>query len=209
MIDFGNVLAVLAAFTIVTISPGPANLAVAVTAMSHGRRTSYFMAFGLAVGLSVWGIVAAMGLGAILATSEKALYVLKIGGAAYLFWLAFLSARQITVNEYNTDDAEQHRKSSNWFLRGLILNLSNPKAVFAWLAALSLGAVPEASFSSVMVSTGLCMGIGLLNYYIWATVFSFDVTMGYYRQFKRRVDGLTTALFSIAAFGLLRSAFAK
>ena len=47
MIDFGNLFAVLAVFTIATISRGLANLAVAATAVSHGRGTSYFMAFGL------------------------------------------------------------------------------------------------------------------------------------------------------------------
>ncbi|MEO0498179.1 MAG: LysE family translocator, partial [Pseudomonadota bacterium] len=60
--DFAGLAAIVAAFAIVTASPGPAILALATCAMSRGRITAIKFALGLASGLSLWGIIAATGI---------------------------------------------------------------------------------------------------------------------------------------------------
>jgi len=82
VIDFTNLAAVGLAFVVVAASPGPANLAAATVALTHGRKTGLIFAIGLTLGLSFWGILAAMGMGAVLQGSATVLFVLKLLGGA-------------------------------------------------------------------------------------------------------------------------------
>ena len=207
MIEPVQLAAIAAAFAVVTVSPGPANLAVATTAMARGRRPSMALALGLSLGLSAWGVAAALGLGALLAASTAALTILKLAGAAYLAWLALSSARAAMAPEAGS--ANGPRAEGRWLLRGLVLNLSNPKAVFAWLAALSMGLSSDAGPGAVAAATALCMAIGLLNYVAWALTFSLGGAMRAYRRLRRWIEGAAAALFAAASGGLLRSALAR
>lgn len=192
--------AVLAAFTIVTVSPGPANLAVCVAAMAHGAGPALRMAAGLALGLALWGVVAASGMGAILAASEAALTLLRLIGGAYLLWLAWRSAQAALTP--SSDAAPQ--KSAAGFRTGLMLNLTNPKAAFAWMAALALGLTDGGSAGGLIVAVALCALIGLANYLGWALVMSRGTLRRFYQRARRSIDGVAAALFGIAGAELLR-----
>ena len=128
-----DLAAIVLAFAVVTVSPGPANLAVATIAMARGRRRALSFGYGLSIGLAAWGLVAATGLGAILQQSADALFILKIGGGIYLLWLAWQSARSAATP---LPPQDQHSSETGGFWQGLLLNLSNPKAAVAWMAAL-------------------------------------------------------------------------
>ncbi len=206
MIDLTSLAAIAAAFFVVTASPGPANLGCASVAMARGRSAGLRFGLGLALGLALWGVLAATGMGAVLQASERALIVLKLVGAAYLFWLAFNTARSATrPGPISATDAGQGR----WFMRGLILNLSNPKAVFAWMAALAVGLDPSDGIAAVTLATVICAVIGVANYLVWALVFSLGGVMGAYARMRRGIDGVVAALFGIAGFGLIRSALSR
>jgi len=206
VIDFTNLAAVGLAFVVVAASPGPANLAAATVALTHGRKTGLIFAIGLTLGLSFWGILAAMGMGAVLQGSATVLFVLKLLGGAYLLWLAFQTGR--AALQYDMPKAPDI-PPGRWFLRGVLLNLSNPKAVFAWMAALSVGMNTSDGSSAVIVATAMCALIGLFNATGWVLLFSQPHMMRGYRQVRRKVDGVVAGLFALAGFGLIRSAFSR
>lgn len=82
-------------------------------------------ALGIDLGCFIWGAVVAFGLGALLEVSELAYTLLKWCGAGYLCWLGIqllLRPRQ----QFNTHPAESD-STSNWFLRGMLGNVLNPK----------------------------------------------------------------------------------
>lgn len=206
MIDAGNLAAIAAAFVVVASSPGPANLATASVALTHGQRTALIFAAGLSTGLAFWGVLAAFGLGAVLQTSLTALMLLKIAGGLYLLWLAWQTGRAaMRTDVLRAPDIPPGR----WFLRGVLLNLSNPKAVFAWMAALSVGMGPEQGNGAVVVATLMCGGIGVLNATGWALLFSRPRMMAGYRRVRRWIDGIVAGLFALAGLGLIRSALAR
>lgn len=208
MTDLAALAAIGGAFVIVASSPGPANLAAATVAMSQGRRPGMIFALGLSAGLWVWGILAATGLGAVLQTSAPALVAMKIAGGLYLLWLALQSARS-AARPAATIATPPAISGGRWFLRGLVLNLSNPKAVFAWMAALTVGLDRQDDLSTIAAATGLCGLIGLVNAtgHVW--VFSFPGVMASYRQARRWIDGTAAVLFAGAGLGLLRSAASR
>lgn len=203
---FDGFMPILLAFAIVTISPGPANIAVAAVSMRSGRQNGLLFGAGLALGLGFWGLVAATGLGVVLQASEYALIVMKLLGGFYLLWLAYQSAASAT-----SPDTISFRQQDNgqWFLCGLLLNLSNPKAVVAWMAALSMGLGENIGSGQVWLASALCMILGLVNYFCHALVFSVPGVMDGYRRFRRWIDGCVAGLFAIAGFSLLRSAFSR
>jgi homoserine/homoserine lactone efflux protein len=125
-------LGFLAAAIVIAVSPGPG----AVTSMSAGLRYGYWVALRAILGLQAAPIIqltiVAAGLGALLATSAWAFDLVKFSGAAYLIWLGVQKWRSSTqIGEMNQIPVAPR----SLFLQGLLVNLSNPKAIL-FVAAL-------------------------------------------------------------------------
>lgn len=206
LIDIESIAAILLAFFVVTVSPGPANIAVATVSMRSGRRNGLLFGAGLSFGLAFWGLIAATGMGALLQGAASALTALKLLGGVYLLWLAFQSGRSAFEKP---DLSAQTIYRGRWFVRGLLFNLANPKAVVAWMAALSMGLNSDANTLVVVVATLICMALGFLNYAGHAMAFSLPGFMAGYKRLHRWIDGAVAGLFAIAGIGLIRSAFSR
>ncbi|MGB3555737.1 MAG: LysE family transporter [Jannaschia sp.] len=191
-------IAILAAFALVTYAPGPANLAVSLVALGQGMRAALHMALGLALGLAVWGVAAALGLGAMLAASETAMTALRLLGGAYLLWLCWSGLRGVRA------PVEAPVTVRRPFRAGLLLNLSNPKAVLAWLAALSMGLDASAGGVMLFVATLACALIGLSNYLFWALLMSRGGPRRLYASARRGIETGAAALFGFAGVELIR-----
>ncbi len=206
MIDISQLASMSLTFFIVAVSPGPATLSNAVVAMHQGRKVALIHGAGLACGLAFWGVIAASGMGVVLQGSVYLLSLLKIAGGLYLLWLALLAGKSAWRPRKATPVSPS---STHWFLQGLLLNLSNPKAVLAWVAALSLGLDADAGVKALVIATLLCMAAGVLVYVLYACLFSFAGVMQLYKRFSRWVDGSIAAFFTVAGLGLVRSSFVE
>jgi len=187
------VLTSMFAFAIAAGAPGPATLAVAGVSMAQGRRAGLAIAMGLSVGLAFWGVLVALGLSYLLAQFAAALFALKLVGAGYLFYLAYKSYR---AARDGVSIMATPTPSRGMFRRGLLLNLLNPKAALAWVAALALG-------SGALISAVMCAVVGLLLYVLYATVFSLAPVMAAYRRAARAIEGVFAAVFALAGLKLL------
>lgn len=138
-----DVTTALAAFSLaallLTLTPGLDTALVLRTAAVEGGRQAMLAGSGISAGVLVWGLLAALGLGAVLAVSETAFLILQIAGAGYLaylgstlLWRAF--ARQGLV----LDTAPARQRPGSWFARGLLTNLLNPK-----VGAFYVGFLPQ------------------------------------------------------------------
>lgn len=204
--DVASLLTVGTAFFVVAASPGPATLATATVSMSAGRQNGLIFGAGLSVGLAFWGLIAATGMGALLQASSFTLMTLKILGGAYLLWLAYLSTRSACRKK---TEISKVISNGNWFRRGLFLNLSNPKAVLAWMATLSLGISDSNGVWHVILATSLCVVLGFLIYSGYVLVFSTSGAMNVYARLRRWVDGVVAGLFAMSGLSLIRSAMQK
>lgn len=131
--SFSLWLAFVAAAVVIAITPGPGSVLVLATGLRYRYTFVARALLGLEVALLVHLGIVALGLGALLATSSTAFLVMKIIGAAYLVWLGIQKWRA-TVEPVDTD---QVRVATNGklFRQGLLVNLTNPKAVI-FIAAL-------------------------------------------------------------------------
>ena len=119
---FGFLLAAI----LIAVTPGPG----AVLSMSVGVRHGYFSAlkaiFGLQAAILTHLVIVALGLGAILAASDTAFAVTKLVGAAYLVWLGVQKWREPAAPDPETLVT---LRPENLFAQGLLVNLTNPKAI--------------------------------------------------------------------------------
>lgn len=204
MINIASLIIISSTFFVITASPGPATLALASTSMSSGRIVGLKFCAGLTIGLAFWGAIAATGLGSALQASNQALSFLKFLGGIYLFWLAWCSARSALINKSNKISTVDIRKS---FSLGVILNLSNPQAVFAWMATLALGASDSTGTTQVIVATLVCIVLSFVVYAFYALVFSTPKVMNWYNNTKKWIDIIVAVLFTVASIALIKSAF--
>ncbi|TVV45902.1 LysE family translocator [Thalassolituus sp. C2-1] len=198
------------AFFVIAVSPGPANISNATIAMSLGRKISLIYGAGLSVGLVFWGLVAASGFGVILQSSVYLLMTLKVFGGLYLLWLAFLSAKAAVNPDSQSVQAESSSTSyAGWFVKGVVLNVSNPKTVVAWMAALSVGLGANDSTAFLMSGVLVCIGVGFATNALYSIIFSFNGVMAWYQHASRWINGAVSGLFAVAGAGLIRSAFSR
>ncbi|MBG0753507.1 MULTISPECIES: LysE family translocator [Pectobacterium] len=121
-----SLIAFTFAATILTLTPGLDTALILRTATVEGSKKAFHAAFGIQVGCLIWGAMVAFGLGTLIAASELAYNILKWCGAAYLCWLGLqmLLKPRTELVMATSQDAPKHQ---NWFLRGMLGNVLNPK----------------------------------------------------------------------------------
>jgi threonine/homoserine/homoserine lactone efflux protein len=133
-ISFGTLLAFAATCLVIELAPGPNMGYLAVLSASKGRRAGFAATLGIALGLLIVGLAAALGLTAIIANSRWVYEALRWGGVFYLLWLAWEGWRGQEKKPPGNADPTAH--DSRFFMRGLVTNLINPKAGIFYVAVL-------------------------------------------------------------------------
>ncbi len=193
-------------YFLATASPGPSNLSIMSIAMHTGRGSAITFAAGVLSGSLVWALLAALGLSAALTRYSNLVFAIKIMGGLYLLWLAFRSARSAwTPQLSHAPTASRGESSLQLYLRGLGLHLTNPKAILAWVAIVSLALPPGAgTFHALWIVAG-CMGIGALVFGGYAVLFSTPLARQVYRAARRWLEGALAVVFAVAGIKLLLS----
>jgi threonine/homoserine/homoserine lactone efflux protein len=150
---------------VVALAPGPDNLFVLAQSATHGAKAGFSVICGLCTGICVQTALLIVGVSALIAASPVAFFVLQCCGAAYLLYLAYKSFQvRAGVVKLDAGSDECHSGASpegdaieppsfrRLYLRGIIMNLTNPKAV---LFALSF--IPPAVDMSRDMSPSLQM----------------------------------------------------
>lgn len=120
-----NLIAFTFAATLLTLTPGLDTALILRTATVEGKRQALRAALGINAGCFLWGAAVAFGLGALIAVSELAFDILKYCGAAYLAWLGLNMLLRPRTSLSSVEGAQ--KKVPNWFFKGLMGNVLNPK----------------------------------------------------------------------------------
>lgn len=154
-----SLLAFTLAATLLTLTPGLDTALILRTSVAEGGKKAVHAALGIDVGCFVWGALVAFGLGALLAVSEMAYTVLKWCGAAYLCWLGIQLL--LRPRHHFTLQADRSVRGSNWFLRGMLGNVLNPKMGVFYVSFLPqfipVGHSPLV-WTFLLVSIHVCLG---------------------------------------------------
>lgn len=201
-----NLLIVYTAYVVAAGSPGPSNMAIMNTAMRHGRRAALTLAAGVVTMSTAWGLIAATGVSTLLATYADALTILKIGGGLYLLWLAVRAARSAATPD-GPSVVRETTAPGGWSLyrRGVLMHLGNPKAVFAWIAIMSLGLKPGTAPETVALAFGGCVLLGVAIFTSYALLFSTAPMVRAYARARRWIEAGLAAFFAAAGLRMLLS----
>lgn len=145
-------------------TPGPDNTFVLMQSITRGKRAGMLVVAGLGVGICMHTLAVALGLAAVFAASESAFTVLKVIGAAYLAYLAWQALR-VPAGPFEEIGASS-ASVMGLFGRGIVMNLTNPKVLFFFLAFLPQFVEPQAGPVAVQI-----VWFGL--WFIVATVLTF------------------------------------
>lgn len=190
-------------YLVAVLSPGPATMAIASASLGQGRRHGIVMASGIFCGSMTWAAAASLGLATVLTHYAGALFVLRILGGGYLLylaWRAFRSAVSAT-NPMATQKAPERLRTT--FLKGYAIHVTNPKAIFAWLAIISIGLPANATPAAVALIVVGCLATGLAVFLGYAILFSTPRALAIYTSARRYIDGVLGAVFAAAGVKLL------
>lgn len=197
-----NLTLILMAALVASASPGPATLALAGTSMASGRKAGLALASGITTGSLIWSISAALGLGAVMLANAWVFEVVRYFGTGYLLYLAYKSARSALSDK---DIALRSMKGTpaKLYSKGLLLHVTNPKAVLFFGALYSIGVPSGASIGDLSV---VIIAVGLqsaLVFHLYAIVFSSRTMTTAYLRARRWCEGLFAIGFGVAGFKIL------
>ncbi len=146
------------------LAPGPDNIFVLTQSLAFGSRAGMQVVLGLCTGLIFHTTLVAFGLAALLAASSQSLMIIKLIGAGYLIYLAWLSWQD--GGRVGKPGSSAELTGWQLYRRGIIMNTTNPKVALFFLAFLPQ--FIDESYGSV---SGQAMLLGFL--FMIATVLVF------------------------------------
>ncbi|AMH10176.1 threonine export protein RhtC [Klebsiella aerogenes] len=187
---------------IALMSPGPDFFFVSQTAVSRSRKEAMMGVLGITGGVMVWAGVALLGLHLIIEKMAWLHTLIMVGGGLYLCWMGYQMLRG-ALKETDVSAAEPQvelARSGRSFLKGLLTNLANPKAIIYFGSVFSL-------FVGDNIGAGARWGIFLLIvletlawFTIVASLFALPKMRRGYQRMAKWIDGIAGTLF--AGFGI-------
>jgi len=201
VVSLGQVAAFAAAALVLIVIPGPGVLFVIGRALAHGRRTALLSVAGHAAGNWVVAVCVALGVGTVVERSAAVFTAVRLAGAAYLVWLGIQAFRHRNALTEVLDSAAAPRGDVRAAREGLVVGVTNPKAVILFAAVLPqfvdrpAGHVPV----QMLILSAIVIVIGLVSDSCWGLAAS--IARSWFARSPRRL-GLVGAAGGLAMIGL-------
>ncbi|MGF6244031.1 threonine/homoserine/homoserine lactone efflux protein [Paraburkholderia sp. GAS38] len=145
MISAHLLIVYMAALFVVYAVPGPDMALLLQTSIARGARTGFATAGGLGLARATHVTLSACGMAALLRSAPWLYEVVRYGGAVYLGWVAVQIFRSpvfaLPASAAVSDEPQPLRAA---FVKGLLTNLLNPKALLFCSVLLPQFVRPEA-----------------------------------------------------------------
>lgn len=188
------------------LAPGPDNLFVLSQSALFGIRAGLWVTLGLCSGLIFHTLAVVLGVAAILKANPSAMSILQLSGALYLLHLARLSFLSDQSN--HSSGASQQMSFKQLYLRGLIMNITNPKVTMFFLAFLPQFVRETASLSVSVQLALLGFFFQLVTFLVFGCVSFFSGRIGKVlresTQLQNRLNQLAGLVFLVLAALILK-----
>jgi threonine/homoserine/homoserine lactone efflux protein len=184
------------------ISPGPSVMLILGVATGQGRMPALAAAFGVACGSIVLSSATVLGITAIFAGVAEIMTVVRLVGAVYLLWLAWKAFRNAAGAPKLTIARAPAASIGRTWLAGFMLQISNPKAIFFWLAIAGVGGVGKAPPPVVALFIAVAFANSFVGHGGYALLLSSRWVRALYFRFRRWVEGALGCFFVFAGFEL-------
>ena len=124
----------LVASALLTIAPGPDIVYVLTRGIAQGPRAGFAAALGFATGCIFHTLLAALGIAALIRSSDVAFNAVRYAGAAYLAWIGIQALRHRAA--FSIAGAGDARSLALIYRQSVVGNMLNPKVTLFFLAFL-------------------------------------------------------------------------
>ncbi|MFN4148339.1 MAG: LysE family translocator [Rhodocyclaceae bacterium] len=194
-LTISQLLGFLLAAVLVTLAPGPDNLAVLSLGLSRGRRAGIGFGLGCALGCFTHTLWASLGISAVLATSATAFTALKLAGATYLVWLGWQALKSHGARFAAGMPTADATPLVVYLRRGFVANAVNPKVALFFLAFLPQF-IPVGSRQAAADSALLGLVFAVQTVIVFGLIGWFAGTIGgWLMRYSRWLDQATGVLF--------------
>ncbi|PHQ81155.1 MAG: hypothetical protein COB66_03025 [Coxiella sp. (in: Bacteria)] len=193
-----SLASILGVWIVVVIMPGP-NLFLTV---STAIRQSRSRGLALSLGTAIWCVMSLLGLGVLLKTSAQLYDSVKLIGAMYLIYLGIklLISTHANVSMPAPHDNVRTVSIGKTLLKGMLVDLSNPKAAlfFASLFAVAVPPAAPLSYKLILVLSVVVIAGGW--YAMVASIVTSNRLMPVHRGVRRLVSYISSAV--LIGFGV-------
>ena len=191
-----NFLSAWGIFCLAVWLPGPNTFLAASIGIKGNLKLVCIASLGIAIGSAFWCFVATTGISLLIAQNLGVGFIfLKISASIYMFYLAYQSMRQYLFSNQDFIKNTSYLNNFEYFFKGLIITMTNPKA-FAFWSALGLLKFqnPLALNEAVIFSIGTYF-LSALSYSFMGYIFTIGNFSNYLNKPKSIINLIFTGLF--------------
>ena len=191
-----NFLSAWGIFCLAVWLPGPNTFLAASIGIKGNLKLVCITSLGIAIGSAFWCFVATTGISLLIAQNLGVGFIfLKISASIYMFYLAYQSMRQYLFTNQDFIKSTSYLNNFEYFFKGLIITMTNPKA-FAFWSALGLLKFqnPLALNEAVIFSIGTYF-LSALSYSFMGYIFTIGNISNYLNKPKSIINLIFAGLF--------------
>jgi len=180
------------------ISPGPSLLVVLRSSIAISRRAGVLNALGFATGSVTWAVTAMLGLNILFAAFPWIYTTIKIAGGMYLIYLAYkmIKSPGMAIDDMSTTPFAE--KASVSYVKGLVIQLSNPKVVI-FMGSILTSLLPAFSPTALKASI---LAVIFLNEFVWYSFVAYASSVPRIRYGYSRASRIVDRVAGIFLGGL-------
>ena len=195
------ILGIFAVFSPALMLPGPDFVAVVRNTIARGKRAGVLTALGISIGIIFYAALSALGLSTLLNRVEWFEVVVRAVGASFLAYLGIrLLLTKMPVRHLEREPPNAPAGPDNPILLGLLVNLTNPKAIIFFASIFGTSIRPDTPLWLLLMVIGV---IGLAGFFWFSAVSLLTVSTGWlirledHQHWIERLAGLAFLGFAI------------
>ena len=159
---WASLATIVAVWTVTVLSPGPNFFMTVLTASRQSPRLGVMVSAGIALGTTIWATASLLGLGLLFQSAAWLYNAVKLAGGAYLVYLGLRTVLSARREDRPSLRPAKPLTAGGAVLRGLIVDLSNPKAAVFFASLFAIAVPPEAPlwFKALVVAVVVAMAGG-------------------------------------------------
>ncbi|MBN2010836.1 LysE family translocator [candidate division KSB1 bacterium] len=202
--NYQMLLAFFIGMTILAATPGPGVFASMAKAMSSGFRSALILIGGLAVGDSVFLILALIGMSTISRLMGEMFFIIKIAGGMYLIYLGLkLFSKKKSVQ---AEICDKNTTGFKTFVSGFLVTMSNPKPILFYSSVVpTIVDIEHITGLEVLVLSAILMTVSFLVVGSYSYIASLTRKLAVHGSMKKKLDTVAgTTMITAGSLILLR-----
>jgi homoserine/homoserine lactone efflux protein len=200
VISLDRLLLFIGAELVFSLTPGPTVMMISAYGFKGGFRDAFAAICGTQTGNTIWYVLCAAGLGALVTASPLAYNFIRYAGGAYLMWLG---ASELWKSRQTAPEAHEPRLMGKPYVQALLTQMGNPKAIlfFGALVPQFLDTqrplLPQYALMFVITAIGESI---ILSGYGWLAAMGGRMASTRQAVWRERISGTVLLLLGLFAF---------